>query len=106
MESLNGQASLKGRRSGSYTPSRTFGTGRRCLACGTILSRYNPNSHCYAHSTREVLSATVANRRGRPRTVDRDKVRGLFLQGHSMAEISRVLGIAKSTTGRILDATH
>lgn len=37
--------------------SPDFGGNRRCSACGTPLSRYNPGPNCYAHEARALPSA-------------------------------------------------
>ena len=39
-----------------YKPTATYGKNRRCASCSTVLSVYNPNTFCGAHSPRQIAA--------------------------------------------------
>jgi hypothetical protein len=51
-ENRFGRRGMRGTELVHGPAARTFGRGRVCLTagCGTPLSLYNPNSHCWVHS--------------------------------------------------------
>lgn len=103
METINGLRALKASRVTSAKAPKSFASLRSCPTCGTRLSRYNPDSHCYVHSlTARAVNFEQTGRRGKPRRIDRAEIADLFAQGYSPAQIARYVGAARSSIGRII----
>ena len=104
MEAVNGMNVLKGLRADrGGKASKTFGgpEPRTCARCSTILSRYNPSPTCSIHSTARALSA-ARTRRPKPEAIDTALIVELFKDGHSMANIARLVGASRSTIHKAL----